>query len=297
MCRSCLVGLRATSPNCYFRCPALLTNPADCDHCHDWEATHEKHEPVLPPRMYNMIRCVRVDPVPMMEDLLEELEFLTGGYGGLPLPPATRTALNDYMAERLYVVRGQLHHHRDLAVILDPLRGADVDPQDARVTFQPVLEPLPMATSMGYRKPRTEDEPWITTVFRTMTRRWNGDDDMASENSAYGHGDPEADMTFDHNGDVVWDWPVKRIVVHRFGADGQVEYWVAYVRFDHPDDHVWVEPQYFRRPAVYQVYNRKQGIHIEETWLVADEDEAVELEVGEEEMEDTDDDQSGDYIP
>jgi hypothetical protein len=246
----------------------------------------------------------------MLDELLSRFDDLAAADDFFLVSAKCYRGLTQYFSQCLYDFEGQFHFAGDLAKLLDPFRGADVDPDEAAVTFAELHDPFPTPEVYGYDALEKPDQPWITTFLAGTALIWR--DTRIVVKPMYDHGDDNDHMLpQDADGNTVWDFPIERIVGHRFDANGLIEYKIEYVRFLHPDDHEWVSPVNIRRPTIYQLYNRHHGIVIDEHWLQADEveEEDVEMEdVGnsveedEDEEEDSedetdDDDQTGDYVP
>jgi hypothetical protein len=263
--------------------------------------------------MYQNISVVKVER-DMLDELLSHIDDLTAADDFFLVSAKCYRRLTQYFSQCLYDFEGQFHFVGDLAKLLDPFRGADVDPDEATVTFAELQDPFPTPEVYGYDTLENPEQPWITTFLAGMALIWH--DTRTVTKPTYDHGDDNDHMLpQDADGNTVWDFPIERIVGHRFNAHDQIEYKIEYIRFSHPDDHEWESPVDIRRPIIYQLYNRRHGIVINEHWIQADEveDEDVEMEdVGDAMEEDEDEDaeeeeysgdetddgdKTGDYVP
>jgi hypothetical protein len=157
-----------------------------------------------------MIHCVEVSP-DMFQELVDELDGLAAFDDVFILDAQTRTELLTYFEERTYELRGQRHLQDDLAQLLDPLQGTDVDPND-RDWWAALLPAFPDPDSYGFLEADTLDEAWITTFLRTMAQRWH--DACATAEPGYDHGNYYPDVSaaeFTAEGDPIWNRPIARV--------------------------------------------------------------------------------------
>jgi hypothetical protein len=209
-CRVCLDEWRKTSLGCGNGCPEPPQNPDHCAKCCQWNDSHPKYVHNLPAHAYTMIHCVEVSP-DMFQELVDELDGLAAFDDVFILDAQTRTELLTYFEERTYELRGQRHLQDDLAQLLDPLQGTDVDPND-RDWWAALLPAFPDPDSYGFLEADTLDEAWITTFLRTMAQRWH--DACATAEPGYDHGNYYPDVSaaeFTAEGDPIWNRPIARV--------------------------------------------------------------------------------------
>jgi hypothetical protein len=112
----------------------------------------------------------------MMEHILEKLDELAGLDTFFNVNPVARTKLIAYMGDQLRAMRGQLHTHEDLAMLLDPTQGSDVDPAEVAWMLRPLRRPFPDpegVLALQFLPPLTDTEGWITAFLRTVTAGWD----------------------------------------------------------------------------------------------------------------------------
>jgi hypothetical protein len=318
VCADCFAGIRDQLQGCYYRwCPRPPVNVDGCHACHVSETRRQDlTAPVLPPHHFEMVRCVQVDDN-MLEQILDKLNELADVNIFFNVNPFTRAKLIAYMGDQLRAMRGQLHTHEDLAMLLDPTQGSDVDPAEVSRLLHPLRRPFPDSEgviALQFLPPLTDTEGWITTFLRTVTASW--DIELGVVNPVYDLGnDQRGHLDWLPDGSPLWYWPVKRIVEHRFsGAENRdIEYKVEYVRFENPLDHEWRRPAEFSLPAIYRLYNAENGLVFDANWMadnhrpveaedvVMEEGTVEHIEYADEHMWDSvsepDDDNDGDFVP
>jgi hypothetical protein len=181
MCKTCFTGYRKTSLNCGSRCADPPSNVDGCVVCDVFVAALRNNPVafnVLPARMHEVIWCVELRPA-MINELPEMLNDLDVGLDNdfLALSIAARSAIVEYWTERLDDLKGQLHLYGDIARLMDPFQGTDVDSEQSAVTFAELAAP--------YNPPHEAEistVPWITEAFRDITSQ--RDENLGIENTA-----------------------------------------------------------------------------------------------------------------
>jgi hypothetical protein len=159
------------------------------------------------------------------------------------LPKQTHQRLFTHVRTTLKRYEWQFHSGVDLAELLDPFLLA-VNAEDARKYYGPQLSaPAPESATFPPREHDPEDyrpgeEPWVAAFFRQWAQ------DYEKENGEVREGWGVWAKKVDDESD--WEWPYKRILTHKTGTNGTVEYLVK-----------WVGQRYFAS------WVRKEGLNAE----------------------------------
>lgn len=313
---------RQTNLNyCTMRCSeGLPIRPEYCQHCRDWQAANPAPPPAITAPVLPDKRVVELRQ-DFAADLEIELKELIQDHNYFKIPKVLRLKLLKYWRTQLRDFDGQYHRWYNLAEILDPMRGSDIDPQEAFEVFEVLLKQFPKPGSRDFLAPNpnlaalfpNSKEPWITTFLRTMCKRLDAEEGEFVEGSVMMAErlkhlkNPEKFEGWDGDFDI--DWPVGRILGHHHGDDG-IRYHVRFLGTDASED-VWLLPIEFWRPVVFRVYNRENDVNFDEAWLqlgfrgsssIGDENSGADLsdETGDDEEEEDkkdviEDDQGDDH--
>ncbi|KAF2127558.1 hypothetical protein P153DRAFT_358433 [Dothidotthia symphoricarpi CBS 119687] len=277
ICSDCFEAWRKTSLMCMYRCPTLALNIKNCLACREWEGTHRPPPPdlQLPVGPDKRVVVVCRD---MWRDIKQELAELEDESRAFRIPGVIKRKILAYMRKACSDYDGQYHRHNDLAELLDPLRGSDIDTAEVEEEYH----------GTGVLVPCWSDEPWLTTVIRKVCRQWDEEDGFVTNSWTHGEFRPKHLRTPEKfkNADGHWvdDWPIKCVVGHQIDEDdGELWYHVRYIGFGPASDEV-VSARSFTRPSIYRIYNRVHGISLDERWLANDDrhlqEEVVDEETG-----------------
>jgi hypothetical protein len=141
------------------------------------------------------------------------------------LPRLARDRLYAHIRETLKRYEWQYHSGIDLAELLDPFLLA-IDIEAAHEHYGPKLSaPAPDAARFSPREHDSDDyaqgeEPWIAAFLRQWAVEYVQENGEAKQGWGVWEKKTEQDS---------WEWPYKRIIAHKTGADEQVEYLVKWV--------------------------------------------------------------------
>jgi hypothetical protein len=253
ICRNCFLTQRAQSlecvvPWCKVRNGIAPLNLDDCTECQDWNNNFRQ------PSREKKVLLVRQSMIELIED---ELRDLAEENKMFKMPHSQYRGLIKLWRKTLSDYEGQYHRWYDLAALLDPFRGATVLKEDVKKQYpKALLRPMPREPDRGYIKCSKRSaqefpdgiEPWISTVLRTVFAREHKQYDRYARLVDYHrHGEflnrhikNYENQDFDEHGNYTGeDWPVKRIVSHRFTDNGEMEYQVQFLGFSLPQDLEW----------------------------------------------------------
>ncbi|KAF2867927.1 hypothetical protein BDV95DRAFT_610363 [Massariosphaeria phaeospora] len=271
ICKDCFNTHRASHIACPFRCPELPLNITGCEKCGEWSTAHiAAQQPAMPDKR---VISLRKD---MAAELADELTELKDDSGFFKMSVALKRELVRYWRTVLEDHDAQYHRWHDLALMLDPLRGSDVDQAAALEKYATLAKPMRNPRARGYL-PKNPDiaksfpsgkEPWITTMLRTMCKRWSDQFSVLVRHDLHGEISERAyrNLELFMDDDEVWndDWPVKQIVEHYVRPDGGWEYKVHWLGFDNPWWHQWTQREEMKRSEVWKNYHREKGLAIPE---------------------------------
>jgi hypothetical protein len=233
----------------------------------------------------------------IIEDILAELTELRNDSRFFYIPPAAKKALTKHWRTYLHNFGGQFHRSHDLAELLDPFRGAEIDHKEVLEVFDTgsLLQPMPDPVARGYLAPDILSanefpngvEPWISTVLRTTFWKMSDEEGIevpVNSNGVYLRRHHPEDFV-DEDGTWHEDWPVKKILQHRFGVGGEVEYKVQWLGHTQSDGNEWRCAEEFGWPNIWKKYNRLHGLPIPDS-NDANDSENSELSDEDDEIED-----------
>lgn len=268
ICETCFVSWRTHSIGCHWTpCRNLRgsapLNLAGCQDCHNWatrfEAQNQKFVIIALPEILWLI----ADEIKMLGD--DDSYFQIPPHQMKQLTREWRTQLKDY--------RSQYYRWDDLAEILDPFRGADLDPNEVIRDYGNLLGNLPSTMvslqTRGYVAPDPTIaidfpygiEPWLSTVIRHVLHelsRREGFWAQYEEVGGIGVSDPDRPREGTLRNTEYLGY-VKRIDTHRVGADGHRRYRVQYVGYTLRGEGTWLSRCDIYEPIV-QRYNAARGL-------------------------------------
>ena len=272
VCRTCFSTQRATTLACVFPprwCPGNAPLNLDhCGECRDWVA---RGFATPGPTKRVLTVCDS-----LLEIIIDELTDLRKDSRFFHIPAAQKKSLVKYWCGYLYDFGGQYHRCNDLAEMLDPFRGAEIDHNEVIQIYgtSNVLAPMPDPSRHGYllQNPALAAEfpngvePWISTVLRSVFKKMSDEEGEDVEEKEHGifllRHELHAEAYLDDNGEWMDDWPVKQVLGHRFDQDGEIEYEVQYLGFTHHVQNDWRRPEEFRLDTIWKKYNHLHGLPI-----------------------------------
>ncbi|KAF2032172.1 hypothetical protein EK21DRAFT_61462 [Setomelanomma holmii] len=215
-CRECLETYLSSNISCPLPwCKACLPlQPESCELCGAWQRDHSESLLVVTVRAEEMLGSIK--------DALRRLAHEDHFY---KLPASAFKLILAHVRTTLKRYEWQFHAGIDLAELLDPfLLAIDAEAAHEYYGFE-LSAPTPFSSDFPPREHDADDytpgeEPWIVAFFR----QWALDYAEVNGEVREGWGDwsknPEQES---------WDWPYKRIIAHKTGVDGQMEYLVKWV--------------------------------------------------------------------
>lgn len=115
------------------------------------------------PEATKIVLIVRDD---MIVDILAELTELRNDHTFFRISPAAKKLLTRNWRAYLRSFRGQFHRSYDLAELLDPFRGAEIDHEKVLQVYDTgnLLQPMPDPVAHGYLAP----DPLLADDFLTV---------------------------------------------------------------------------------------------------------------------------------
>lgn len=216
-CRDCIERHLSSSIACPLPwCTANLSvQPATCTLCAAWQRDHAATGSLV----------VTVRAKEMLGGIKDALAQLAHEDPFYALPKTAKSRLLAHVRTTLKRYEWQFHCGIDLAELLDPFLLA-VNADAARDYYGTRLSsPAPDPTHFPPRNHDLDDypagqEPWIAAFFRQWALDYEG------ENGEVKHGWGVWEKKAEQDG---WEWPYKRIMAHKTGAEGHLEYLVKWV--------------------------------------------------------------------
>jgi hypothetical protein len=244
-CRECIEMHLSSNISCPLPwCEAHLPlQPGSCELCAAWQRDHAAKESLV----------VTVRAKEMFGNIKDAFHRLALDDDFFELPKLAKGRLYTHVRETLKRYEWQFHSGLDLAELLDPFLLA-IDIEAAHDHYGPELSaPTPDASRFSPREHDPDDyaegeEPWIAAFFR----QWALDYEQENGETKQGWGVWEKKTEQDS-----WEWPYKRIIAHKTGADEQVEYLVKWVgRRYFPS---WVQKEQLDS-AARKMYDKAHGV-------------------------------------
>jgi hypothetical protein len=244
-CRECIETHLSSNITCPLPwCEAHLPlQPDSCELCAAWQRDHAAAGSLV----------VTVRAGEMFGSIKDALHRLALDDDFFELPRLARDRLYAHIRETLKRYEWQYHSGIDLAELLDPFLLV-IDIEAARKHYGPKISaPAPDAARFSAREHDSDDyahgeEPWIAAFFR----QWAVDHVQENGETKQGWGVWEKKTEQDS-----WEWPYKRIVAHKTGADEQVEYLVKWVGQRHLPS--WVKKRDLDA-AARKIYDNAHGV-------------------------------------
>jgi hypothetical protein len=244
-CRECIETHLSSNITCPLPwCEAHLPlQPDSCELCAAWQRDHAAAGSLV----------VTVRAGEMFGSIKDALHRLALDDDFFELPRLARDRLYAHICETLKRYEWQYHSGIDLAELLDPFLLV-IDIEAARKHYGPKISaPAPDAARFSAREHDSDDyahgeEPWIAAFFR----QWAVDHVQENGETKQGWGVWEKKTEQDS-----WEWPYKRIVAHKTGADEQVEYLVKWVGQRHLPS--WVKKRDLDA-AARKIYDNAHGV-------------------------------------
>jgi hypothetical protein len=245
-CRECIETHLSSSTACPVPwCAAdLPPQPDACELCAAW-----KREPATAGSLVVTVRAKE-----MLGSIKDGLSRLAQEDDFFELPKQAQQRLLTHIHSTLKRYEWQYHPGIDLAELLDPFLLA-IDTKDTRAYYGSKLSsPTPPSYHFPPREHDPDDyeagaEPWVAAFFRQWALDYEKENGEVKE--GWGVWAKKAEEG------PGWEWPYKRILAHKTGDDGTVEYLVKWVgqRF-HAS---WVGKEQLV-PEAREVYDRAHAV-------------------------------------
>jgi hypothetical protein len=241
-----------------------------CDDCREWENGHFGQP--LPDK------CVIILEKAVIESLADELRDLELDSDFFKIPRKQMQSLKKHWQYYEHECYGQGHRWYNLAELLNLFRGADILHSEAIQEYgDKMLRPMPKkyVTMGAYLKPSRVSrndfpngtEPWLSTIIRTVLKKYSSVEGKPLPYVSHGplmrrHAKRRDDFV-DEAGNWVDNWPVKRILQHRWNDEEEIEYQVQYIGFTLPGDVQWLARDELGE-RIWGKYDAEHGIEEEE---------------------------------